>query len=201
MAKITTAIPLQSFEIVRNRIGEILKEEFHNQSVLDGNNKDIDPEVYLERLVPFDKTDLPVINVALATGTLEEHTAKQSNATYTYYIEAYTRAASNDNNYGDVLAMFKLHRLLGIARAILEDTRYITLGFMNPFIIRRYVSEIVVGGIGKDELENVVIGRLSLVVQVPEGVALPQPRTMDGFTTQVKLELTDKGYRWGIQEE
>ena len=82
MPKITQAIPPQAFEIIRNRIGLILAEEIDNQSILT-YDPDLDLTVWVERTVPFDKTELPSVNVSLARGSYDSKTYRETDSTYT----------------------------------------------------------------------------------------------------------------------
>ena len=61
---ISGIIPPQQFEIIRNKIGLILFEEIGNQFVLTADEK-INAKIFVERFIPFDKTDFPCINVLL----------------------------------------------------------------------------------------------------------------------------------------
>ena len=62
MAQIYNIIPVQNFELIRDRIALILATEVNNQFVLSGN-EDINCDVWLERSTPFDKIENPTINV------------------------------------------------------------------------------------------------------------------------------------------
>ena len=64
MAIITETIPRQGFEIVQNRIGEILLLELTNQKALQGFTSDFG--VFLERQEPFDKEEDVMITVMLS---------------------------------------------------------------------------------------------------------------------------------------
>lgn len=195
MSLIPALISPQAFEIIRDQLGLILKVEFHAQSVLNSSNKDIDPAVWIERFIPFKQTDMPALNIMLASGSLGEQTVRQTNGTYTFFIDIHTKAKSTTTEDGDVKAVFKLHRLLGIARAILEDTRYKTLGFTTPFIISRHVTDIQINQPSPDgEGANVVMGRLTLVVRAPEVVVLPGAVQLIDNKTTIKMSETEKGY-------
>jgi hypothetical protein len=197
MSVITTLIPAQSFETVRDKIGAILADEVHNQSVLDNNNPDLDAIVWIERLVPFDKTELPAINVMLSNGKYDGQTIAQHDGTYNYNIDVHTSAKSTANNNGDKLAMLKLQRLLGIVRAIIHNPKYVRLGFAAPFIIHRGIETLQISDpqINGDALHS-VMGRLVLSVKVPETAELSAPVAIAGNTTAVKLQLTDNGFKY-----
>lgn len=194
MSVIPGLISPQSFEIVRDRIGSILADELANQSALDGNNPDINARVWVERVVPFDHTDMPACNVIFSRGGLEGHTAVQTDGIYTYFIDFYAKAKSGAVTQGDSLAIFRLHRLIGLGRAILENPRYKTLGFVPPFVMHRRAAEIVISDPGQQDAISTVMGRLVFNVKCPETTELIAPAIIAGYDTQVKLFQTEKGY-------
>lgn len=193
MSLINTIIPPQAFEIVLPRIGEILATELPNQATLSGNN-DINAKVFVERLVPFDHTDLPAVNVCIAQGDMGGQSAIQSDGTYTFYIDVHTKCKSVTGQKADLASSFKLYRLLGLVRAILEDTRYQTLGFAAPFIMRRYVQQIGIQISPVKDTVTAVVGRVTFMVKVAENNGTVLPLDLAGYTTTVKLEETEKGY-------
>lgn len=193
MSVIDTIIPPQAFQLLLIRIGEILSDEIANQYSLTADDE-LDVPVYLERFVPFDKTQLPAINVTLSQGDLGNHVAVQSNGTYRFAIDCHTSAKYNETETGDSKAMLKLQRLLGLCRAILEDPKYKTLGYPQPFIMRRFAESISIASPNPQDAESTVMGRLSFVVMVPETTALIVPKVLAGYETEMRLELTDNGY-------
>jgi hypothetical protein len=197
MSVIQGPISPQAFEVVRDRIAEILADELHNQSVLAGDDE-IDANVFVERFIPFDKTDMPAVNVMLARGTIDGQSAIQSDGTYLFNIDAYTKAPSSDVQMGDSIAIVRLHKLIGLCRAILENPRYKTLGFQPPFIMNRRAVEISIADPDSKANDGMcsAMGRLVFSVKVPESCELIVPPLIAGYNTQVKLELTDKGHMY-----
>lgn len=194
MAKITTVIPPQSFEIVRDQIGAILKDEVDNQAAI-SYNVDLEMKaVWVERLIPFDKTELPAINVSLLKGDPEGQSMIHVDGMYRYALDAYQSAPSTEDARGDVRATFKLHRLLGVMRAILEDPRYYNLGFTSPFIGARHVESLQIADVNKADGLSTVMGRLIFAVRVPETYDFKIPIPLAQSTAAVKLFLTEKGY-------
>jgi hypothetical protein len=193
MSVIDGIIQSQAFQVLLIRIGEILAEEVAHQYEL-LPDEDINAPVFLERFIPFDKTELPVINVSLSQGDLGNQIAFQSNGTYRFAIDCHTSAQNTEENNADSAAMMKLQRLLGLCRAILEDPRYKTLGYPMPFISRRLVESISIAPPNAQDAAGTVMGRLSLVVMAPETTSLIVPPLLAGYKTDMKLELTDKGY-------
>lgn len=198
MSKIVNIIPPQGFEVIRDRIGEIIFEELSNQVAM-SYNAEIDAEVYVERSNQIDKTECPLLNISLANGIYDN---KSNNAnvtgTYTFDIDAYTNAKTNDSQSGDERAALKLQRILGVVRAILENPVYRTLGYTPGFITRTYCSEIniAVPGAGKLDTLNTMMGRISFTVQAVENTELIEPELIAGYETSLKMELTDRGYKY-----
>ena len=198
MAVIDGIIPAQAFETVRNRIAVILGDELEGQLVLAGDY-DNDAEVYVERFVAFDKTELPCINVALDRGSYDGQVQGQSDGTYLFNVDVYHHAkttGTDNDERGDTLAMLKLSRLMGICRAILENPKYKTLAFTPPFVINRHVVSIAIANVDNKDAVNAVMGRLVVSVKVPETTEVITPGEIEGMDTTVKLVLTDKGYRY-----
>lgn len=194
MAQINYIIPPQKYELARNRIGEILIDEFDNQLLLTGNY-DLDIKVDVEGQNPYyDKVELPAINVSLLNGGFGNKNQGSVDGNYIYAIDAFTSAKTTNTMKGDKLSTFKLHKLLGIARAILEDPKYKTLGYVPGFVMRTGFTNIDIMEIKKDDALNTIGGRLLFAVSLNEITALGVPRLIDGYETRVKISNTDQGY-------
>jgi hypothetical protein len=197
MSLINGIIPKQAFELIRDRIAEILSVEMANQFALTSNT-DFDMDVWVERFVPFDKEELPTINVSLATGSLAGHTQKTTEGTYTYFVDVHAKAVSRDDEHGDSVASIKLHRLIGVCRAILENPRYKTLSFDAPLIFNRHCESISIAEPGRQDAVSSVMGRISFVVKAIETVELLTPVLIGRSDTQVKLFENDRGYFYSV---
>lgn len=193
MSILNGIIPQQNFELVRDRIGQILADEFARQFALT-SDPDFDLEVWIERFIPFDKEELPTINVSLSAGTFANQTAKQTEGTYTYFIDAHTKAKTSDSDAGDALATIKLHRLLGMCRAILENPGYKTLGFTAPFLSNRRIERLDIADPGAQDATSSRMGRLAFTVRVVETMELIDASPLGSSFTTVKLHSTEKGY-------
>jgi hypothetical protein len=95
------------------------------------------------------------------------------------------------------LASIKLHKLLGICRAILENPKYRTLGFAPPSLQRVTVADINI-----EEPQNtqdgssVIMGRLTFDVSVCEGTQLGVGNNISGWETSVQMDETPQGYQF-----
>ena len=77
---INTLIGQQKFELIRDRIAEILSTEIANQATIEGH--DLWTEnifVWLERTAPFDKSELPCINVSMSSGEFDNYKSNCDN--------------------------------------------------------------------------------------------------------------------------
>ena len=199
MSLLNEVVPVSSFELIRDKIGAILAEEINHQFLIS-----YDPEiqintVWVERFIPFSKTELPTINVTVASGTYDSKDMKHAVGTYTYNIEIYSSSKTSEDDRGDVQAKFKLHKLMRICRAILENPRYKYLGFDPVKIIsRRYVQDIVFAQGPTQDADNTIMGMLTFIVIVPETNELINPPLLAGHDTSWKIQQSDKGYFYTI---
>lgn len=205
-ARINIAIPDQGFEKILDQLCIILVGEVNNQFILTYNpTLDIDG-IYRERIVAFNKSELPAINVVFDSGEYSKQDQTQTDGTYRYIIECITFAKSDEEELGDGLAKVKCNRMAAVVRAILEDPRYKKLGFEeitggNAFIEHREVEGIEFGRMGQADACHVMYGRVILSVRAPEYPAsFAQGVPVGGSDTTVKLHSTDSGYIWKLTE-
>lgn len=196
MPQIFTAIPQQSYEIIRARIGEILFSELAAQYYITANPDLNGIRVWMERNIPFGFAELPAINVQFVTAVYDNQDVAQVDGTFQYFIDVYVKAKTTETEQGDTLANLKLQRILGICRAILMNPKFKTLGFTPPFIMNRIVTNISIGDIGKQDATDSINGRITLQVRAPEDTELITPLLLYGFDTRVYLHLSDQGYFW-----
>ena len=197
MSKINGIIPPQSYELVRDRIGEILTIELANQYLLTSDEA-LNASVFVERFIPFDKTDLPAISVSYSRGDMDNQDVKHADHSATYFIDCFQSAKSSTSEQGDALSKVKLHRLIGVCRAIIQNPIYNTLDFDAPFIMFRQITSLEIADAGKQDAVSVTMGRLTLNVRIPENTQLIDAIEAGGYDTQVKLYETDKGYKYII---
>ena len=194
MSNITTEIAPQGLEIIRDRIGEILADEFAAQFIIHGD-PDRNPKIFIERITPIGKEEFPLISVLYSRTSYDNNTAVDADGKNFYNIDIYTGARSTLAEDGDSKAQKKLGRLLGMVRAILASPHYIRLGFTPPFIMRTEVLDIEIADPRDDQnSSNMVMGRLVFQVDAPETVEQIQATVADGYDTVVKLDETDKGF-------
>jgi len=194
LSKITAEIPEQGFEVIRDKIGEILADEILAQFAIHADSER-NAEVFIERIIPIDKTEPPLVNILYSRSNYDGNTATDSDGKNTYNIDVYANAKSKVGTKGDADAMIRLGRMLGIVRAILESPFYLTLSFIPPFIMRTEVTTIQIQDPrDNQDAANMMMGRLTFVVDAAEITEQIQAVTAEGYDTQVKLAETDKGF-------
>jgi hypothetical protein len=193
-ARINTIIGSQAFELIRNRIGEILAEEIEHQYYLTNDEDISNVTVWVERFVRFDASETPCINVSLVNGDYSNHHQGQSDGDFIFNIDCYASADTTEDESGDVESMFRVQKLLGLCRAILEDPQYKTLLFPAPFIKNRHARSILISQPDGADAKSVTLARLVYVVRAVDTSALLNAIAAAGTDTSVKLNLTNRGY-------
>lgn len=201
---IEVIIPIQAHERIRDRVGEILLQEFNNQ-VLQFYNTDCDGVTfYAERTIPIDKSETDIICLSVWKGDYSNRDVDYVDGTYRIVIDAITNSAKRGGIPGDRLAAFRVQKLVGIVRYILESSQYKTLGFDRPFILH---TELTNFQMQKYETEgdgvSTCSGQAIFTVRCGETTAAIDAPLVAGHTTSVKLGITDFGlqYIWGDGSE
>lgn len=194
MSIIDLVIPPASFEIIRDRIGEILFSEIATQYEYSGQEWANVKRVYIGRYVPFQESELPAINIGVGKIDLDGQTVIQSDGTTTFFIDVVAGATGSDEVDGAAMATADMQRLVALCRGIIEHTEYKTLAFVPPFIMFRRFSQILFNPAETKDLSSVASGRLVLMVKAPENNGPFIPRTIGSYQTIVKLHESEKGY-------
>lgn len=199
MSKIKEIINPEGYEYVRDRLAEILIEELDHQRYLT-SDPDLKVNVFVERTIAIDKTELPCINIQLANGLFSKQHQGQTQGGYLFYIDCHASGKSTTFKLGDTTASIRAQRLGGIVRRIIEDPVYKTLGFKPPYISRLYFEKFDIGQPVKDDAAHSTIFRQFLQVSMPENVKLIVPELIDGYDTRVKINSTNRGYSYTTNE-
>lgn len=198
MAKINQIITANNFESIRDRIAQILVLELANQKALTTNVL-FDATVWTERFIPFDKTDLPAINVYFVNAPYDNQTPITRRGTNTYHIDIHVSNKHTTGIDGDKNSLLKVQKLLGVISEILSNPIYNTLDFGPGQIRNTTVNEIQVAQPRNDSDANqVATGRVVFQVVANETSSEIQPITASEYQTTVTLGETDKGYFYKI---
>lgn len=199
---IEVLIPEVGFEKIRDRIASILIAEFTNQVDEFSNTNCRNVNFFCERLTPMDKTEADFINISLFKGDFSNKDVEYVDGTYQYVIDIVTNAKSVADQGGDVTANFRLQKLMGIVRYILEHPDYTTLSFERPFINHTMLSkfQIYKPEPGMDAM-NTAIGQAIFTVRCGELTTPAAGVTITQNTSTVKLNLTEQGFQYQFEEE
>ena len=197
MAEINAAIPQQKLEFIRDRIALILAEELSNQAILQDDDL-FNAEVWTERFIPFDKEEMPAIDVSYDSTNFNSESPITNRADHEYHIDVITNGKWQDEkDKGDKESALKAQRLAGVVFAILQNPNYIRLGFSGDFgIFNRQVTGIVIGNsANREDAKNNYVARITLSVKVNEDTFELSGVEAEGYDSSFKIGETDKGYK------
>ena len=191
----------QNFELIRNRIGEILTYELRNQANLSGKQSLKDVKVWIERVTPFDNTELPAVNIYYNDTLYNSSTVVNQQGQNTYHIDVLTKSknSGSQQNDSDKQSYTLAANLLGIVRAILQAPQYVRLNFDGGVVTHREVSEIRMGKMSNQETTSTGGGRLLLKVNANEFTEEIKALEACKYTTVVTLEETEKGFYYELK--
>lgn len=199
MSKLTQPIPSQAFEVIGHQLSVIITDELDNlYQRFNDENLNIE-NIYKDRFLPFDKTELTAINTVFSDGGYDNQDSRQVDGTYTYNIDVEVAQKSKEDSRGDVASRTKLQKILGTIRAIIMSPHYQRLGLAAPSIANRSFKNIAIdlSLTAKDGI-NSSMGRLILEVRAPELAEGISPVVAAGYDTEVKVNETEKGFKYTI---
>lgn len=195
------AIPIQHFEIVRDQIANILKNEFRNQLLEFYDARMNDIYIYADRTVPIGKEESAIIIISLFKGSYDMQYVGGQRGNYEFLLRIMTNSPTRGTDRGDKLAAMRLQQIIGIVRYILMHPEYITLGFDPEFIehtefsnFQIYIPETETDATGSSEAQAIFKVRCS-ESEIENDFTI----ISDNYTT-VLLGLTDLGYEYQFQE-
>lgn len=195
-----TKIPAQRFELIRDAIGRVLTAEFANQLTLGGGVEGL--SIFVERSQPLDSSELPAINIICSNVDFtEELNSYNSLGDDRFLIEIYTNAETTDEQGGDVISGILLSKIAGIVRAILMNQQYLRLDFTDKFIQTRKIRSFTrtQPRIALD-VNNTISGIVEIHYFSEETTEIQTGVVEQLLSTVVKLENTEKGYKFIIQQ-
>lgn len=197
MGLITTIIPRQSFEVIHDKIGEILRLELDGQYAMT-YDPDFEAPIWKERDIPFNDSDLPAINLSLQQGDFngQLQTLSQQTGEYKYMIEVIFNGKARDEKLGDTIAMTKVQKVIGVIRAILMSPRYVTVGFPKGAIEHRRVEGFMFGKPVRQDSSHTCMGRMMFCVRAVDSWDFAGYEMANGTDAIVKLALTELGYKY-----
>jgi hypothetical protein len=201
MQLVNYKIEPQNYELILERVGQILTLEFENQFIQFYNSICSDVAVYIEHFDPTNFTEMSIVSLSIDKGTYDNRHAGYVRGTYIYNIDLYTNSKSIGDDRGDKLSAVINHRIAGIIRAILENPIYKTLGFEPGSVGNLRVNSIEWGKIMKSnqDARNIYMSRIQLEFQAQETTPLLTGVPLLSMITKIKLENSDNGLQFIIQ--
>lgn len=198
MVLITEVIPVQNFEFISKKIGEILKVELENQKLLQGFEDPVN--VFHERLENFDPSDIMMINVMLDGQNDNANSQKITQGNTSFNVDFYAAGKARQGKHGGADSGARLQRFLGMAKYILTDARYRTLGYEPGFIGGVYVDNIQTATLTENNANFAAFARMSVSVRLSESHQMEQGTALTNAITGIKLEETEKGYKYELTQ-
>lgn len=190
MPKIQNIIGKRNFEHARDAIGAILFVELDSQADIH-QDETIRANVWINRIKPFDKSELPAINVRIATLSFENKYQGCATGEDRFIIDLSVRDKDESKS------LMICQKIAGIIHAILEDSQYKTLGFNPPFNNNSIVSSMQFSDIlpGQDatNISSAVITYDITLIEETEALTAP---IVQEHLTGVLLAETDQGYQY-----
>lgn len=192
-AIITEKIQTQVFEAVLYKIAEILHLELGYQQ---SNHKNIDEfEVFIERMIPYDKSENIMINVTSANINYDSYTQSSAQGVSAFNIEVY--APLSEIHIGPQEATkFKLHSAVGLIRYILQSHKYARLNMPMGCIGNTSIRSIsFFDDFNNQDGANIRIATIGFDVKIIETQELWEGIELFSNSTEIKLCNTEKGYK------
>ncbi len=194
MAIITGTIPEQGFEKVLYQIGAILFDELTEQK--DTYSNMVDFNVFIDRIVPFDKSENLMINVTPNTINYSGHNELDMQGSTNFNIEVYSPLELTEVLGNDQVSKITIHKVVGMIRYILSSTKYNRLSLPNGLIGGTYVESVsFFDDYNNQDGANIRVSTIGFNVRINENSQLWQGVQLQGSDTIMKLYDTEKGYK------
>jgi len=195
MSIITENIPKQGFEIVGEQLGAIIALELNNQVLLKGLNDRL--ETFYERTSSYDKAEGVMINVMFDGTNFDNSNQASVHAPSIFHVDVYASSPTIRNQRGDGIAAAKIKQYMGMLRYIIGSTKYNTLALPQGTIGGTYVESIQMYDVDNaQDAKNVRMARMSVRIRIYECQPLWEAITLVGNDSQVKLDETEKGFKY-----
>lgn len=195
-------IPVQNFELIRNKIVSVIGMEMGNQYVLDNTYPNV-TKVWNERSTPIQlETECPTINVRLRKWKENNQTITKIQRSLIFDIEIYTTALATMSTPGDMTSALLMNKIAGMVSAILNYCDYNDLGMAGivseTCIERYYVAD---KGDVADALSGMV-GVIEYRVECIEYVMSPDRSVpINELTCTILLQDQTKGFFYDYRQQ
>jgi len=216
-ALITSLIPQQNFESVRNAIGAILAVEMANQYTLYEGTSPAPafpyPNInkcYVERIVPYDLKELPAINVSVDSAEWSYQSIVKRDGVVTFNIDIDVSSTGAPSSMsGNQFSGYLMQKIAGLVAAILSNQVYLSgggpvgpLGFPPGFIGYVLIKRLMVmerSELMTDDNLSTVRGRIQVDVKILENNFGNSANPVPLSTVMSKVLLTDDEFGFLIE--
>jgi len=195
---ISYEITPQNFEILAKQIATLLFVELQNQFLISTTTPNFpNVNVFFERFAPFNKAELPAINVYFDNSGYTQDTPGCQKGENRYLIDVHTKAATTDTQRGDEASSVLCQKISGAIRYILTCKEYAQLGLTGNIIRNKTLLSIKIGKTNSDtDSESVMSGRLELQVDANENqIQDLETQQISSIFTNIKIGESQDGYQ------
>lgn len=201
-ALITNQIPEQNFELITKQLGVILFLELNNQNDLLPLDDKYDIGLFLERQNKIDSSEDVVVNVSYNSSQFSNQNEKSSQSDSTFNIDVYVNGVYSGLMNGDEDSRLKHHKVVGWIRYILSSTVYRSLGLPFGIIMSTDVQSINFDdNYGNEDGNFIRMCRIVFSVRHIEDCELESGVALLGHDSTIKLDLTNKGYKFNFNND
>ena len=126
-------------------------------------------------------------------------TQKDTQGKTIFLVDIYTNGKSSPQVSGGLDSSKRLHKYIGMVRYILQYSEYKTLLLPLGIIAGGSVDDFNIMEPAQQQDSNYIrMGRITVSYRIQENQQLVQGITFDSLVTTVKLEDTDLGYKFEL---
>lgn len=197
MSQLNQVIQRQGFEVIKEQVGAILKNELENQKAL--QNFDLPINVFLDRVVPYDDSEQLMFNVGLRSYSKSNKSQYGAHVEAEFSIDVYTSSKQKSTGRADEISSNIRDRYIGLCDAILSSTKYYQLLFEAPRIMNTMVNGVqTYEASNNQDFKFVSMSRLTFQVKYNEDYETWNGLDFKQMITNVKIDLTEKGYKFEL---
>lgn len=209
-SRITQRIPSQRFEIIKDRIAEIILCELESQKALNVQDKETlailnNTKLFSERMRKLSSSQSYAIVLINASMDFSNQHQTYSKNAVTYFLDFYGGDTSSQNIAGDTRSADRTQRLIGIVRSILESPHWARLGF-DPSISEQIIASRKIQTVRRmeevdtrDSMDSVMY-RMLFMVETSETTETLSGVDLKNAITNVKISDTELGYEYEYEE-
>lgn len=202
VSQIPNEIEVPSYELIRDRIAEILLVEIANQKIVTSEPLTLEilnkTNIFQEKFRQLNQAEMYAI--AISKASLDFDNAHQTSVrnTISFYLDFFGRDFSTNIEDGDKRVAVGLQRLIGIARGILSHPAWYKLGLPNPSPIGNTIVRTVrrMDEVNTRDAGDILMYRMLFEVVSHENTNFPLARVLESHTTCVTVEETDLGFQY-----